>query len=385
MTATLPIGLLALCGFLSSAGARILDPLLHPIATEFGSTVATTSIVVAAFTLPYGLNQLLIGPLGDRYGKLRVILGCLVGYVVFTGACALSSSLPMLALMRAAAGAASAGLIPVAMAYIGDAVPYDQRQVTISRFLTGNVLALSLAGPCGGVFGEYLGWRGVFVVLAIAAALASLVLALRLRNLPDTRSRGAFNPRHYVTLARAPFARLLLIGALFDGMLLVGCFPFLAPYLHERFGLSYAAVGLVLACFGIGAFAYVRLARRLLALLGESGMILTGGLMMAVSIATAVSVPAWQAFVPAELLLGLGFFTLHSVLQARATELLPQARSTAVSTFAFMLFVGQSIGALLMGVGIARLGYRGAFLIEAALILPLSLALAALVRSRLQD
>ena len=36
-------------------------------------------------------------------------------------------------------------------------------------------------------------------------------------------------------------------------------------------------------------------------------------------------------FVPVELALGLGFFMLHSVLQARATEMLPQARATAVA------------------------------------------------------
>jgi MFS family permease len=113
----LPLGLLAAAAFLSSGGARVIDPLLHAIATDFATTVPAVSIVVAAFTLPYGLCQILLGPLGDRIGKLRVILGALVAYAVATGACALAADLPMLTLLRVAAGAASAAVIPLGMAY----------------------------------------------------------------------------------------------------------------------------------------------------------------------------------------------------------------------------------------------------------------------------
>ena len=380
-TAAIPLGLLAAAGFLSSAGARVVDPLLHPIATDFGATVPQLWIVIAAFTLPYGLNQLVLGPVGDRFGKLRVILGALVAYAAFTAACALASSLSGLAVLRAFAGAASAGLIPVSMAYIGDAVPYEQRQVTLSRFLTGVVLAQMLAGPLGGIFGEFVGWRGVFLVLAVLAVALAVALALRIDALPDRRNNGRmFNPENYVRMARHRTGRLVLLAGLLDGMLFVGCFPFLAPYLHERFGLTYAQVGLVLACFGVGALAYTRFARPMLARLRESGMVLAGGLCMAAGSALAVLAGQWWLFIPAELLLGLGFFMLHSVLQARATEMLPQARATAVSTFACLLFVGQSLGALVIGALIAGYGYQVAFLCNAAAIVVLTLWLSQLMR-----
>src|SRR5262245_15016685 len=85
----LPILLLAAAGFLSSAGARVIDPLLSVIAADFGTTVPAVSIVVAAFTLPYGLCQVLIGPAGDRLGKLRVVFWALLAFAAATGACAL--------------------------------------------------------------------------------------------------------------------------------------------------------------------------------------------------------------------------------------------------------------------------------------------------------
>ncbi len=377
----LPLSLLGAAAFLSSAGARVVDPLLHAIATDFAVGVPDLWIVIAAFTLPYGLSQLLLGPVGDRFGKLRVMLAALAGYALFTGACALASDLASLSVLRACAGAASAGLIPVGMAYIGDAVPYERRQVTLSKFLTGIVLAQTLAGPVGGIFGQYIGWRGVFLVLALLAVVVAVAFGLRIRGLPDRRSPGRmFKPENYVRMATHRTGRLVLVAAVLDGALFVGCFPYLAPYLHEGFGLSYAQVGLILACFGVGAWSYTRFARRLLGWLGEGGLVLAGGLLAAAGLAAAVASGRWWLFVPVELALGLGFFMLHSVLQARATEMLPQARATAVATFACLLFLGQSAGALLVGAAIARYGYPAAFLLDAGGIVLLTLWLARMVR-----
>ena len=90
-SAALPIVLLAAAGFLSSAGARVVDPLLSVIARDFATTVPAVSIVVAAYTLPYGLCQIAIGPFGDRVGKLRVILWAMFAFALATtrrGRCA---------------------------------------------------------------------------------------------------------------------------------------------------------------------------------------------------------------------------------------------------------------------------------------------------------
>jgi predicted MFS family arabinose efflux permease len=382
---TLPLGLLATAGFLSMSGARVMDPLLAVVAADFGVGVPTASIVIAAFTLPYGLNQLLLGPLGDRFGKLRVMLAALLGFVLFTGLCATARNLPMLVVLRALAGAASAGLIPLSMAYIGDAVPYERRQITISRYMTGNVMGLILAGPIGGVLGEWIGWRGVFLVLAGAAGVVAALLARRLQDLPDRRAGTPFSAANYLALALRPTARLLLLATAAEGAMTVGAFPFLAPFLHADFGLSYGVVGLILACFGIGSFLYTRLAPILLPRLGEPGMILLGGGVMALCLLLATITRSGFSFIVLEMGLGLGFYLLHGVLQARATELLPHARSTAVASFAFMLFLGQSVGALSLAAWIAAAGYRPALAAEAIMVLVVAIWLRRIVSDRTTD
>src|ERR1700704_5973888 len=66
---------LAAAAFVSGANLRLFDALLPSVAEDFAVPVTTASVVVTAFTLAYGLFQIVHGPLGDRIGKLRVIGG----------------------------------------------------------------------------------------------------------------------------------------------------------------------------------------------------------------------------------------------------------------------------------------------------------------------
>ncbi len=64
---------LACAAFASSAALRLVDPMLPALAADFHTTVGGAAVAVTATGLAYGLLQLLFGPLGDHYGKLRVI------------------------------------------------------------------------------------------------------------------------------------------------------------------------------------------------------------------------------------------------------------------------------------------------------------------------
>jgi predicted MFS family arabinose efflux permease len=198
--------LLAAAGFLSSAGARVVDPLLALVAQDFDTSVSAVSVVLAAFSVSYGVFQLVLGPLSDTFGKLRLILLALLGYTAFTGACALASNVASLTVLRACSGAASAGLIPVCLAYIGDTVPYERRQLTLSRFLVGVMLAQTVAGPLSGGFGQYVGWRAVFLLLAAIALLLAVVLRAQLDGLADRAGTATFTRANYAALARGVFA-----------------------------------------------------------------------------------------------------------------------------------------------------------------------------------
>nr|WP_294508947.1 MFS transporter [uncultured Rhodopila sp.] len=388
--AAVPIGLLALGGFATGSGMRLLDPLLPLVADSLHVTVASASVLVASFMLPYGLGQVMLGPLGDRLGKLRVVCVSILFYGVFVAACAAAPGMAALVTLRAASGLFAGAVIPLIMAYLGDNVPYADRQAVLGKFMTGMVMAQMLTGPISGVIGGHGGWRVVFVVLGVFGMAVGAALAVRfgrsLWQAPDAPGSSAVpGAVAYLRLLKRPIGRWLLLSAFFDGLCLFGgAFPYTGAFLIDEFGLDPAATGLIVAGFGVGSFAYTRFARRLVRRFGEGNLLLLGGTGVCVGLMGMALTPSWPVAAAVQILIGLTFYMFHGVLQARATEALPEARGAAVSAFALALFMGQGVGALAFGAVLAASGYRFGFAAAAVSMLVLTIAcrlgLAALTR-----
>jgi YNFM family putative membrane transporter len=92
-----------------------------------------------------------------------------------------------------------------------------------------------------------------------------------------------------------------------------------------------------------------RLVGRLVARLGEGGMVRMGGILMAVAYVLAALQPTLVYFPLAMLLSGAGFAIAHSTLQTRAPELAPAQRGTAIALFAFALLLGGGLGTFVAG------------------------------------
>jgi predicted MFS family arabinose efflux permease len=142
------VALLGAAAFAVTADARVITPLLHVIATEFGAEVGATGIIVTAYTVAFGLFQLVYGPLGDRLGKLTIMTRLLAVFAIGTAACALAPSLALLSLLRFLTGVAAACVVPMSLSYIGDTYSYAERQSAIGRFIgavaLGQILGFSL-------------------------------------------------------------------------------------------------------------------------------------------------------------------------------------------------------------------------------------------------
>ncbi|WP_237216214.1 MFS transporter [Falsiroseomonas oryziterrae] len=369
---------MAMAAFTVGCGMRMLDPLLPMMARDFGVGLGAVAKLIAGFSLAYGLGQLLAGPVGDALGKLRVAAVAMALYAGTLFAAAQAPDLGGLLAFRIAAGLAAAATIPLFMAHIGDTTPYAQRQATLGRFLTGMVMAQLLAGPIAGIVGDLAGWRAVFLVLGAVAGAITLVFAWRIGPAWRVAGRGraGLSFAGFLELFRRKRPRMLMLVAAADGFLLFGgVLPFLGSLLIEGFGRSATEAGIIAAGFGLGSLLYTRAAPWLVARLGERRLVLLGGLGMAAAFAVIGLAPAWWVVAAAIAPLGLLFFMLHGVLQARATEALPEARGTAVAGFAMSLFMGQSLGAIAFGTLIGGAGFAAGFLVAAVGIVALAVAI----------
>ena len=343
--------LLGLAAFASMASMRWCDALLPALSAEFGTTAGRSAQVIYAFTIAYGVLQLVYGPLGDRLGKTRVVGGAVVACTLGGAACAFAAGVGWLTAARALNGAAAAGIIPLAMAWVGDQVPIERRQPVLASLLASTVTGMIAGQWLAGVFADTLGWRWGFgaVALLFASAAFALGRALRRAAADDAMHAVAAGPtasagtRMRRVLAE-PLARRVLATVALEGGFAFSAMAFAPSHLHGRFGISVSAAGAVLAFVGVGGLVYSRSVRWLLARMSAPAMARAGGLMAGAAWLLVAFAPHWAAAVPLSLAAGLGFYMIHNTLQTQATQMAPAQRGTAVSLFAFALFAGQSAG-----------------------------------------
>jgi predicted MFS family arabinose efflux permease len=373
---TRAIALLAVAGFASQSMVRSADSLLPQIASDFAVTIGAASIVVSVYSLMHGSMQLVIGPIGDRFGKYLMIATMCALSAVTVAACGFAHSLSSLTLARIAAGATASWVIPLGMAFIGDVVPYEQRQQVLGRYLTGQITGQLIGQAGGGIIGDWLGWRAAFFIHAAIFALAALALFRELKvnprtrpaPQPDGRKRG-FVAYYRVVLAN-PFARFVMVVAFLEFAFMFGAFAYVGADLHLRFGVSFTLVGLIVCFFGLGGLIYAATVKQLVRWLGQPRLAMLGGLILGLAYLTLALAPAWWLAPLAVTLVGLGFYMLHNTLQTNATQMSPEARGTAVGVFSAALYLGQTAGVAAFSFAVDRAGAPSVFVV-AALLLPL--------------
>ena len=71
----------------------------------------------------------------------------------------------------------------MAIAWIGDVVPYERRQPVLARFLSGQILGIVFGQAAGGLLGDLIGWRATLVALGLVHIVAGLLLLGEMRRL----------------------------------------------------------------------------------------------------------------------------------------------------------------------------------------------------------
>jgi predicted MFS family arabinose efflux permease len=365
---------LALASFASQAMVRAGDTLLPQIAADFGVTVGVASIVITAYAATHGSMQFVSGPVADRFGKYRTVaLACALSSVT-VALCGLASTLNNLTLARLASGMTAAWILPIGLAYIGDVVPYDRRQQVLGQFLAGQVLGQMFGQAAGGIVGDYFGWRMMFFLLAGMLALAALACGHQLAtnaatNADRDKPKSAGLIASYKIVLASRWAVFLMVAAGLEGALFQGVFPYVSADLHLRFGLSFAAIGIVIGIFATGGLLYAATVRALMRRFGQIGIANIGGVLMGLAFLVLAVEPVWYFAPLATLTVGVGFFMLHNTLQTEATQMAPAARGTGVALFASVYFLGQTAGVALAAPIMDRYGAQPLFVIS-ALALP---------------
>ena len=378
------INIIAIATFAASLSARALDPVLPHVADEFSISITTAASFAAVFAFTFAVVQPVLGAAADMFGKVRLMIACLVilGFANMLGAVA--GSFPLLFATRILAGVGSGGVFPVALSVTSDLVGPEKRQVAIGRTLAGSMTGNLLGASFSGVIGDFLGWRGVLAILGLLVVAASVAVAAGFRGKAITHppKTNLKKLRHgYRTIFANPNA-LCYAAVFIEGCCVLGLFPYLASFLFDLGEKSLSIAGIVIAGFAVGGLFYTMTVSRFLPRLGVSGMMITGAALVGLQLAAIAFGPGWKIQVTCLLLMGWGFYMIHGCLQVFASELSVEARATALALHSFFFFMGQTVGPVAYGFGIQHAGKTTTLLTAAVIITTLGFACARLLRQR---
>jgi DHA1 family bicyclomycin/chloramphenicol resistance-like MFS transporter len=219
----------ALMAALMASNALAIDAML-PALPAIGEALGVTEdnrrqLVISFYLFGFGVAQLIYGPLADRFGRKRLLIGSLVFYAIFATLAGLASSFPLLLAWRAMQGLAAAGTRVLVMAIIRDRY-HGSGMARITSLVMIVFMIVPILAPA---FGQGVlaisSWRHIFIGLGVYAAMLIAWSVLRLpETLPLERRRpltGAHLGDAFLTIFTTRqaigniLAMTLTMGALF--------------------------------------------------------------------------------------------------------------------------------------------------------------------------
>ncbi|WP_068923082.1 MFS transporter [Planobispora rosea] len=337
------VSVFVLTAVLASGQLYMVIPLLGEMAAGWGVPAGGLTWLVTAFGAGYAAGFLLFGPLSDRYGRRRLLSYGLPIAAVATALVAVSPDPGTAIALRVVQGVAVAMFPPAAMAYLAERVEPRRRMVAITSVTSGFLAAAVLLQVAAQLLGDGLGWRGMFLVSALAFTVAAVaVRAVMLpdpvreitgsflsayRAVPVLLAKPALLLRYAATVtvlasfvalytglqitgaAGTPDALLALRASGLPSMILV---PLLTPWLVKVPALPRAAGALILCALTLVTV----------------GVAAPGAIGLALLLAVYVA----------------GISAGGPALNESVAQLAGESRGTALALFTFALFLGGSIG-----------------------------------------
>ena len=346
--------------------AYMVAPLIPHLAATFGVSVEAIALIVPAYMVPYGVSTLFYGFLSDRLGRRRILLASLLAFVILTAFTATAQSASQLIIWRLLTGLGASGVVPMALALVGDLFPYERRGRPLGWLFGAMAGGMAFGSTFGAILEPFVGWQGVFVgVSGLGAAVLGMLL-------PYWRLLGGAPPApaHKFRDVLAGYGTLLASGrgrrtyayVFLNAVFHSGVFTWLGQYFVERYRLGEVGIGLALLGYGVPGFLFGPVIGRAADRLGRRWLLPLG--LGTAAVAAAVLVPdvPLVAAALAVTALSLGYDLTQPLLAGIVTDLGGKRGGQAMGLNVFLLFTGFGIGSLLFGEAL-RLGFGTALVV----------------------
>jgi MFS family permease len=171
--------------FATVTGVGIVVPLLPVYAHHAGASGFAIGLIFGSFLLSRTLFLPYFGRLSDCKGRKPLIVPGLLAYALILVFFIASTSVTSLIVIRFFQGIASAALMPVIQAYVGDITPRGREGVTLGFFNLSMFLGLSFGPLIGGAIRDSWGLQSAFAAMGVLAFAGCLLAYLLLPRRPN--------------------------------------------------------------------------------------------------------------------------------------------------------------------------------------------------------
>lgn len=349
-------------GFATFALLYHVQPLLPLLADTFQVAPAESALALSLATGFLSVSLLLSGALADVFGRKPVMVASLTLSAVLTLVTAIIPSWHGLLLARALFGVTLAGLPAVAMAYLGEEMHPKALDRAMGLYIAGSAMGGMAGRLVTGVVVDFLPWQAATIGIGLLGLASSFAVW---RSLPVSAG-FVRRPARLGSMLRAlaaPLARGDLRLLFVQGFLLMGGFITIFNYMGFRlllppFDLPQSVVALIFSAYllGMGSSSSVG---RLTARWGRPRVMAGAVLVMALGVGLTLG-DTLYAVVPGIGLMTFGFFGAHSIASGWVGALAPtDGKAQSSSLYLFSYYMGSSLVGAAGGIVWASLGWGG--------------------------
>ena len=389
---------------------QVLDTTIANVALphmqgNLGASSEQITWVLTSYSVASAIMTLPVGYLAQRFGRRRLFLWSVGGFVLASMLCGQSNSLGEMVWWRLVQGVFGASLVPLSQATLLDTYPPEKHAAAMSIWGVSVMIGPILGPTLGGWLTEYYTWRWVFYI-NVPVGLLSLIGIYLFVDDSETRAQR-FDARGFILLALAVAALQMLLDrgeqtdwfealeiqfyaitvllalylftvhmltsrnrfldpALFRdrnflsgtvfifvvGMVLLSTLALMPPFLQQWKGYPVITTGLILMPRGIGSMLTMILVSRLMKLIDPRLVILMGlGLAsLALHLMAGFTLEVSQRdLIITGFLQGAGLGLVFVPVSALTyVTLAPHLRGDGTALFSLMRNLGSSIGVSLV-------------------------------------
>ncbi len=360
---------LLICVFVSMVGLGIISPLLPLIAESLGATGLYLGLIFSAFSLSRMLLMPVIGRLSDKRGRKKFIVIGLLLYSLVSLGYVIAKDIFSLLIVRFIHGIASAMVLPIAMAYIGDLSEKGKEGGAMGKFNAALFLGMSIGPLLGGLISGSFGMSAPFYCMSVLSFVAFFMSLLFLSDyIRDNKNdKPKHNSKGFISLLSSN--KLLRDILLYRFILALGRGGIMAflPILASQVKLSLSQIGLLVS-FTVLLSSLLQIPLGKLSDKSRSrwGFVIVGGIISSLGFLLLPFAKDFFEFLIISFIIGLGGSISMPALSALITEIGREIGMGNVSgLFNSVMSLGMIISSVICGMIMDTFGIAAVFYFNA--------------------